>query len=109
MSIQYTPNLMTGDNIAKLPVDNTPPNEAERQLVDALFEHKGTLDTIFENMKEVVLIGVLFIIVSLPQVVQLIQKYVPITNGSIYMQFGVQSLLLMFLFWFIKHFQLSRK
>ena len=86
MSIQYNKNnINPGDDIKSLPVDKTPPNNKEVQIVDTIFkQNRSTLDIIFEDSKDVLIIIILITILSMPQLTEIIQKTIPITKNSEY-------------------------
>jgi len=111
--VQYTQSQqisMDGDPIAQLPVDQTPPSNTEVQIIDALFrQNRGTMNTLATELKDSLLVAFLFILISLPPIVGLIQRFVPITANSQYILFLIQGLIAGVLFWLIKHFYLSRR
>ena len=115
MSIQYgqpEPSLsfQAGDPIAQLPVDKTPPNMNEIHIIDTLFKkHRRTIDVIFEEAKDALIVGLLIITFCLPQVDTIISKILPMTQKSMYFLLLSKGLLAAILYWFIKHFYLSRK
>ena len=113
MSVQYTQNVdnpTIGDPITTLPVDQTPPSNMEVQIIDTLFKkHRTTMDIIAEEFKDSLLVVVLVIFSSTPQVEAFITKLLPITTKSIYILITIRGLLVAVLYWLIKHFYLSRK
>ena len=115
MSIQYgqtEPSLsfQAGDPIAKLPVDKNPPNINEIHIIDTLFKkHRRTIDVIFEEAKESLIVGLLIITFCLPQVDSILTKFLPITQKSLYFLLLLKAILASILYWFMKHFYLSRK
>ena len=117
-SIQYSqsaPNMPgaqgpAGDPIAKLPVDQSQPTNNELQIVNSLFtKHKSTMDTIVEEAKDSLIIGLLFIVFSLPLLDNLLKRILPMTEKSPYVLVAIKALAVMALYWLIKHFYLSRK
>ena len=117
-SVQYThsnPNSRDtqaprGDPIAQLPVDQSQPSHNELQIVNTLFtKHKSTMDVLLEEAKDSVIIGVLFVIFSIPLVDSLIKRVLPITEKSPYILIGIKAIAVMAFYWLIKHFYLSRK
>lgn len=99
-----------GDPIARLPVDNNPPTNNEIQIIDTLFKkHRGTMDIIFEESKESFCVAFLVIILSLPQIDDIIKKFLPIAVTSSYILILIKGILAMSLFWIVKHFYLSRR
>lgn len=114
MSVQYSQqghNIpSTGDSIAHLPVDQNPPSPNEVQIIDTLFKkHRNTMEIIMDEAKDSVLAGVLVILFALPQVDNLINKFVPVSEKSIYILLLIKGLIATIAFWLIKHFYLSRK
>lgn len=117
MSIQYnnptsamTMQMPTGDPIAKLPVDKTPPSQNEIHIIDSLFKkHRSTMDVIFEEAKSSIIVGLLVIMFCLPHIDTIVQKILPITQKSVYFLLFVKGLLASFIYWLLKHFYLSRK
>jgi len=112
MSIQYGQNIAqqtNGDSIAKLQVDQIPPNPSEMQIIDTLFkQNPKTTATLIQESRDVFIIAFLIIIFNLNQVDMYIQKFVPITSRSPYILLGFKGLLGGLLFWLIKHFYLAR-
>lgn len=100
----------TGDPIAKLPVDQSQPTNNELQIVNTLFtKHRNTMDAIVEEAKDSIIIGLLFIVLSLPMVDGVIKRIVPMTDKSPYILIAIKAVAVMALYWLIKHFYLSRK
>lgn len=101
---------MNSDSISNLPVDKTEPTSDELRIVNTLFkEHKSTMDVIYTEVHDAFIVGVLFVIVSLPQVEEQIHKFFPATVNSIYWNMTAKAVLMMVLYWTIKNFYLSRK
>ena len=99
-----------GDKIDQLPIDQTVPSHNEIRIVDSLFQQKkGIVDKILNNLKELLIIGILFIAFSLPSVDEMIQKLVPLTSTSPYILLGVKTICVMILYFIINNFYLSRK
>jgi hypothetical protein len=99
-----------GDKIDQLPIDQTVPSHNEIRIVDSLFQQKkGIVDKILNNLKELLIIGILFIAFYLPSVNEMIQKLVPLTSTSPYILLGVKTICVMILYFIINNFYLSRK
>lgn len=106
----HSVNEKLGDDINKLPVDKTPPNEQELHIVDSLFKkNRSLLDTIFDDSKDVLIIVILITILVMPQLSELIKKILPITNKSEYLLYFFKGIIGGVLYWLIKYFYLSRK
>jgi hypothetical protein len=100
-----------GDNISSLPTDKTPPSQDEIHMVNTLFnEHnQGIFRKIMGDMKDTVLIALLFIIFSLPQIDEFIQKFIPSTTKSTYILLFLKAIMMASVWWIIRYFYLSRK
>ena len=117
MAVQYTQSMQAqtsssvgGDPIAQLPVDRDPPSDAEVQIIDTLFrQNQSTMDIIAVEMKDSLLVTMLVVLVSLPQIVAIINKFIPVTVNSPYILILIQGLITGVLFWLVKHFYLSRR
>ena len=110
-SIQYNvaPQGIKGDSISQLPVDQSQPTHGELQIVNSLFtKHKSTVSILMEEAKDSIIVGFLFIILSLTPVDGLIRRLIPATDKSPYIRIGLKALIIAALFWLIKHFYLSR-
>ena len=100
---------IAGDIIENLPSDYSVPSHNELRLVDSLFQkQQNTIEKIVHNSKDVIIIGLLFFIFSLPQIDGLIKKIVPITTSSSYILLGVKTLLFMFVYFLLNNFYLSK-
>jgi uncharacterized integral membrane protein len=99
-----------GDLITQLPIDQQQPTPHEVQIIDTLFKkHKGTMDVMFEEAKDSIIVALVIILFCLPQVDATIQKLLPITHKSPYILMLIKALAAGVLFWLLKHFYLSRK
>jgi hypothetical protein len=109
-SIQYSQPTTGGDLISQLPVDRNPPLPSEVHIIDTLFQkHRGTMDIIFEEAKDSVLVAALVIIACLPQIDSMINKFLPISINSPYFLLLAKGLSAAIIYWLLKHFYLSRK
>ena len=113
MSVQYTQqggNIPTGDSIAQLPVDQNPPSPNEIQIIDTLFKkHRSNMEIIMDEAKDSVLAGILVILFSLPQIDNLITKFISAAEKSFYILVLIKGIIAIVAFWLIKYFYLSRK
>lgn len=99
-----------GDIISNLPTDKTPPTHGEIQLVDTLFRQKqNTIQHIFSGTKDVLIVGLLYVILSLPQLDPLIHKFIPVSSTSPYMLLLIKTLIFMITFFVLKNVYLVRK
>ena len=111
-TVQYhqTPPTGSGDPITSLPMDKSQPSQSEINIVNTLFtKHKSTMDLVIAEVKDSAVIGLLFVVLSLPLTDNLIKKVLPITEKSPYVLIGAKAILLMALFWLTKYFYLSRR
>lgn len=110
-AVNYDSPMMSpgGDPIRQLPVDQSQPTNNELQIVDTLFvKHRDTMDSIFSEAKESLIIGFLFIIFSLPQVDELVKKIFPAAGTSPYILVASKAAIVVATYWLVKHFYLSR-
>jgi hypothetical protein len=97
------------DPIAQLPTDNSKPNHDELTVVNTLFKnHKNTIETVANEMKDSVIAGILFIILSLPQVDDFIKSLLTFTNNSPILLTLIKALIFVLLFYLIKNYALSK-
>jgi hypothetical protein len=97
------------DPIVQLPTDNTQPNQDELTIVNSLFKkHSNTIETVANEMKDSIITGILFIVLSLPQVDELIKSLLTFTNNSPIILTIVKALIFIVLFYFIKNYALSK-
>jgi hypothetical protein len=98
------------DRIDSLPVDQSPPSHAEISVVNTLFkQNKGLLDTVLLDAKDVVFMGILFAVISLPVTGGFIERFFPSTVESPYMMILVRVVLFMILYYILKNIYLVRK
>lgn len=100
------------DTIKSLPVDNEPIDNV--YIADSLFgggeeEKKRIVGTLADEFKDSVLIVVLFMVFSSDQVSNIIKKYIPMTNNSEFALMGAKCVLILFLYYVVRNFQLIRK
>lgn len=114
-TVQYTtqqqsPENIIGDPIAQLPVDQSTPNQSETEIINTLFKkNRRTMDVIVTELKDSFIVGILVVLVCLPQIDIIINKILPITTKSPYFLLLIKAIIAIALFWIIKHFYLSRK
>lgn len=111
--IQYNnqiPGNNGGDPINQLPTDKNQPSVSEAKIINSLFEKNyTTLELVFEELKDSAIFAILFIIISLPQIDNMIYSVVPITKNSIYFMLGLKAIIIVALHWLIKHYYLSQR
>ena len=99
------------DLISQLPTDQTPLNHDEIFVLQTLFkeENRKDISRIFIELKDAVLGGILFAILSLPQVNQLLARFVPSTQKSPLILIGLKTIIFISLYWIILNFALAKK
>uniref|UniRef100_A0A6C0LV51 Uncharacterized protein n=1 Tax=viral metagenome TaxID=1070528 RepID=A0A6C0LV51_9ZZZZ len=110
-TIQYNQDpASTGDPIQNLQIDNSQATQNEIHIVDTLFtKNAGIMDKLAVEATDCIIIGVIFIVFSLPQTNNLIKKILPVSANSPYILIGIKTLAVMISYWLIKHFYLSRR
>lgn len=99
-----------GDVMANLPTDQTVPSHNEIQILDTLFKEKqNNIHHILKESKDVVIVGILFVLLSLKQVDELIVKFVPSSETSPYILILVKACLIMVFYFILKNWYLGRK
>ena len=108
MDIKYATN---SDLIKDLPTDKVEPSTDELQMMDILFKNANTpgMNNLFKEIKDSLIVGILFILLSIPQIDTLLNKYIPITQTSPYILILIKAIFIIGLYWLIKHFYLAKK
>ena len=100
---------MNGDLIQNLPVEKTQYTENQMKIANMVFkEHKNVLNTIASELRDGIIISILFILFSSPQLDAFILKTIPNAN-NIFIMYGIKCTLIIVLFYIFKNFHLSRK
>lgn len=98
------------DSIDNLPTDKNAPTHSEIEIVDTLFKEKQTtVQKLLEGTKDVLVLGFLFILFSLPQCDDIVYKFVPSAISSPYILVVVKAVAFMFIYFLIKNLYLVRK
>lgn len=102
---------MNGDLIDSLPIDkNFLHTDQQLHIADVVFrQHQNTVNAVANELKEGILISILFIVFSSTQIDDFIKRSLPITNSSVMALMGIKCVSLVIIFYFIKNFSLSRK
>lgn len=100
---------MYADLIENLPTDKNTISQTEADIVNTLFKKKAMIDIVLSSSKEVLLAGILFVVISVPQIDEFVKKFIPIANNSQYILLFLKSLIFMILFFVIKNLYLARK
>ena len=98
------------DSIKSLPTNTDIINDLDLQIVNNLFgtSNKSIKENVLHEAKDLIIISILFIILSLPQTDKILQKYLPITNNYIY-NILLKTILFVLFYWLIKNFYFLRK
>ncbi len=84
------------DSLDLLPVDKTSPSHSEIQIMETLFkENKSSLEKLYDGLKDIIIIGVVFVLFSLPQVDNVLQTHLPSTSTSKIHLIGAKVILFM--------------
>ena len=100
------------DDIESLPLNNLyVPNSNEKAIVESLFggSKSSMNNNLINEIKDLVLIAILFVIFSLKNVDELVEKFIPASQNSVYILLMVKTLGMVTLFWIIKNFYLSQR
>jgi len=98
MNITHIKNY---DVIDELPSDEIPVSENEMKIINMLFKEKEkNKSKTTKYLLEVIVVGFLFVLLSLPCFDSLISKF--IENSNIILI--IKTVLIMILFWIIRHY-----
>ena len=111
MIIFYHLNNMTdADIIEQLPVDQSLPTHDEINLINTIFKKEKTnIQKILNEFKDVLFVGIIFIVLSIPYTENMIKSIVPMTYNYTYLTLIIKALIFIVLFWLIKNFWLIQK
>ena len=98
------PNIQ-GDSIENLPVDNSQYN---KELANVLFKEKETINNVFNELKESLIIAVLFVVFCSKNVDDLIIKFYPPAGNNQTTLILIKCVAVIFFFYIFKNFRLSR-
>lgn len=98
------------DSIDALPTDQNNPTHAEIQIIDQLFKQKHSIvQKILSGTKDVLVIGFVFLLFSLPQFDEFLKKLIPTTENSPYILVAIKAVLFAFVYFLVKNLYLVRK
>lgn len=98
------------DVISQLPTDKILPSDNELKILNSLFvEKKSAMKNIFDEAYEPFIVGIIFVIFSIPQIDDFIKSNIPVSNNSIYFLLLIKMVAVMVLFWVVKYFHLCKK
>lgn len=97
-----------GDNIDNLPMDGTTPSASDIKMVDTLFKPKITMmQRLLSGTKEFIVLFILYIAISLPQIDTLISQFT--STESPYIIMGIKGFILVVTYFVITNMYLVRK
>lgn len=101
---------MNGDLIDTLPTDSdTVEYEENKEIIENVFgKHENLLEKIGKELSHSILICILFIIFSLPQIDEMIYHNIPNSN-NIFIIYGVKCMLIIILYYILRNFQIVKK
>ena len=102
----YTNSVMF-DLIDDLPSDNNALTENEKIVIDTFFKKKKI--DFFKEMKDIIIIIILYLILNTPCVDFYINKFIKISEKSLYILVIIKAFLFAIFFCFLKNFYLSNK
>lgn len=99
------------DLLSSLPMDETPLNHDEINVLQTLFkdENANDLSKIFIELKDAVIAGILFAIMSSTKVNTLVYKFIPSSKNSHIILICAKTLLFIALFWIVINFALAQR
>lgn len=98
------------DIIDSLPVDQNIPTHGEIQIVDSIFKQKySTIQKLLNGLKDILIIGFLFLVCSIPQLEGVIKHFAPSSENSVYIMILIKTFIFMFLYFIVKNIYLIRK
>ncbi len=110
MSISYNTPVSNGDPLDSLPTDQSSPSVEEIQMVENLFPApQSTFNRILSQSKGMLVLGLLFLLFSLPQADSLLGKIIPATRTSPYMQLGIKTVIFVVVYYIVTNLYLVRK
>jgi hypothetical protein len=102
-------DTVPSDFIDDLPVDKNPPSESEMNIINSIFSQKQNIRKLLLGTQDVLLVGFIFILFSLPQIDEYIMKIFPSTTKSPYILIGLKTILFMLFYFISKNIYLARK
>ena len=93
--------MSRADNIENLNSDNSVPNELEKQIIENLFiENDGVVKTFNKEIKNLIILGILFIVFTNENTDKLIKKLIPPYQHSEYIYLIIKTILFCFIYFF---------
>ena len=105
-------NIEYGDIIEQLPSDNTYISDSDKKLINDIFqplhttENKKGISSVFSELKSSIIIGIIFFIISLPQMDSVFKRIINSTN--IYVYLLMKMVIFIIVVWMLKNFNLIK-
>ena len=100
-------NPVMFDLIDNLPSDNNPITDNEKVIIETFFKKKKV--NLFNEMKDIIIIIILYLIFSIPTFDIYLTKIIKFSEKSYYILIIIKAFLFAILFCFLKNFYLSSK
>jgi hypothetical protein len=98
------------DLIDKLPIDETPLDTSDITILENVFkDNSKDIDNIVYNMKDILIAGGIFTVVSLPVIQTVLNKLLPVTRNSDYISIVIKAIVFMLALYVITYFNLAKK
>jgi hypothetical protein len=108
-SIAFQPASQS-DLIDNLPTDETDLDKSDLQVINSLFkENKSNVQKFLDESKDMIIVGILFMIFTLPILDSYIIKFFPSSSTSPYILLGIKCILVMASYFILKNLYLVRK
>jgi hypothetical protein len=93
------------DKIATLPVDSTPLNHAEINLMNALFEEENSnlINKALSGLRDVFIASAVVFLILLPFVDDAVRKYFPVTVNNPYILVLIKTIAFALLFFLVSN------
>lgn len=103
-----THHFPQGDLIEHLPTDNHPIQDNDTILLNSLFGEHVNNSKFSSDLKDLLILLILFFIISLPQTSLLVHRFVPSAQQSLYIDILCRGILLVCTYYIINHIHLVR-
>lgn len=94
-----------GDLIESLPEDDSTYNE---NLANVIFKQQKTVKNVFKELKESIIIALLFVVFSSEQLENIIKNVYPAAGNNKIAMMVIKCVLVVFFFYLFKNFEFAR-
>jgi hypothetical protein len=94
-----------GDLIESLPEDDSAYNE---NLANVIFKEQKTVKNVFKELKESIIIALLFVVFSSEQLENIIKNIYPAAGNNKITMMVIKCILVVFFFYLFKNFEFAR-